>query len=391
MQSYRYLMPTEVVFETGGLDRLGALCAGLGKRPLIVTGRHAARATGLLDRVLKQFPDAAVYDAVEENPTTLNCDAGGEYCRDAGCDFVIALGGGSAMDAAKAIAALAPRPVTCTELLDAPSLPEGVLPIVAIPTTAGTGSEVTPYAVLVDPDRHAKRTLRGHALFPRFALLDPSITVSLPRDITAATGFDALSQGMEGFLSLRATPFGDILALETCRLVKRCLSQALDRPGNLDARAAMLQAAMLSGCVIAQSGTTLVHGMGYYLTLHCGLAHGLANALLLGPVFVWNAHIAPEKVAALAGALGFPGPARPEAAAANISRALYSLFETAGISPAAREHGVPESRLGPWAEDIITDKPRFKNQIGALNTEDVYGLFHAAYTAHWLEVGPIPD
>lgn len=388
MQSYQYFMPAEVIFEAGGLGRLGALCAGFGKRPLIVTGRHAARATGLLDRVLEQFPEAAVYDAVEENPTTLNCEAGGDYCREAGCDFVIGLGGGSAMDAAKAIAALAPRPATCAELLAAPSLPEGVLPIVAIPTTAGTGSEVTPYAVLVDPEANAKQTLRGAALFPRIALLDPETTRTLPRGITAATGFDALSQGMEGFLSLRATPPGDLLALETCRLVTRWLPHALNTPEDIDARGAMLHAAMLSGCVIAQSGTTLVHGMGYYFTLHCGLAHGLANALLLGPIFVWNAHLAPEKVAALAGVMGFPGPAEPDAAAGNIVRALQSLFDATGISPAARDHGVSESMLRPWAEHIIADKPRFKNQIGALNAEQVYRLFHAAHTAHWLEDTP---
>jgi alcohol dehydrogenase class IV len=134
---------------------------------------------------------------------------------------------------------------------------------------------------------------------------------------------------------------------------------------------------MLSGCVIAQSGTTLVHGMGYYYTLHCGVQHGLANGLLLAPVFRHNAAHLPDKVAAVAAALGFPGP--PCEAAGNIGRALHVLFEECGVSKAARDTGVDDARLGEFAKDCHSDPYRFKNQVGDLSEEDILHFYRESY------------
>lgn len=379
MDLYRYHMPVEVVFGAGVLSDLGKRCRQLGNKPLVVTGKHSARAGGLLDRVCSQFPEAAVFDKIEENPTTVTCGTGAAFSRNAGCDFVVGIGGGSPMDVAKAIAVLARNPLSWADCFSRDTFEGGVLPIVAVPTTAGTGSEVTPYAVLVDPEPGIKRTMRGPDLFPRLALLDPELTVSLPPAITAATGLDALSQAMEGVLSKKATPISDALAFEVCRLIKRWLPRAVSQPGDLEARAQMLHAAMLSGVVIAQTGTTLVHAMGYYFTLNCGLAHGLANALLLAPVFRWDAAYEPARVAALAGALDFASPPVTEAAGAAITRAIHTLLSEVGISPAAREYGVSSESFGAWAEHLRQDTGRFKNQVGRFSVEDLAGLFEAAW------------
>jgi alcohol dehydrogenase class IV len=379
MNTYQYHMPTEIVFGPRALNTLPERCQKLGQKPLLVTGKHSARATGLLARVLAQFPEVALFDQVEENPTTQTCEAGGALCRAQGCDFVIGLGGGSPMDAAKAIAVLATNPPPCASYFGVEQYTQAPLPIVAVPTTAGTGSEVTPYSVLIDVERRAKRTITGKALFPRVALLDPELTVSAPRAVTAATGWDALSQAMEGMLSKKSTPYGDTLAIETCRLVRRALPRVIAEPGDIEARGDMLHAAMLSGCVIAQSGTTLVHGAGYYYTLNCGLAHGLANALLLIPVFRVNARCEPAKVAALAEALGRPCEATPDAAEAAIVTALYDLFDATGVSPAARDAGVKESALRAFADDLGKDAYRFKNQVGAFTAEDVYQMFRESW------------
>mgnify|MGYP000021926091 CR=1 FL=1 len=375
--AFSYLMPTEIRFGAGCFDGLAECCALLGKKPFVVTGKHSARAIGALDRLEAQMPNAVVHDKAEENPTTEQCDAAAAVCRAQQCDMVIAIGGGSPMDVAKAVAGLARNAGPCADFIGADLFTRGALPIVAVPTTAGTGSEVTPYAVLVDIAENQKRTIKGQVLFPRIALLDPELTTSLSAEITADTGLDALSQAMEGLVSKKSTFVGDILALEACRLVRQWLPRAVREPENIEARGNMLLAAMLSGCVIAQSGTTLVHGMGYYYTLHCGIQHGLANGLLLAPVFRHNAGHLPEKVAAIAAALGRPGP--PEEARGNVAAGLHALLDACGVSRAARDAGVDETQLAEFARDCYSDPYRFKNQEGDLSQQDVLRFYRESF------------
>ncbi|HOD50550.1 MAG TPA: iron-containing alcohol dehydrogenase [Candidatus Hydrogenedentes bacterium] len=374
---FSYLMPTEIRFGAGCFNELPKWCGHLGERPFVVTGKRSARAQGLLDRLQARLPGAVFYDKVDENPTTVQCDAASAVCREHRCDMVLAIGGGSPMDVAKAVAGLALNDGPCAKFVGSDLFARGALPIIAVPTTAGTGSEVTPYSVLVDTSENQKRTIKGRALFPRVALLDPELTTSLPAAITADTGLDALSQAMEGLVSKKSTALGNILALEACRLVSQWLPRAVHEPSNLEARGNMLVAAMLSGCVIAQSGTTLVHGMGYYYTLHCGVQHGLASGLLLAPVFRHNAVCLPEMVASIAEALGYPGP--PGEAGGNVMRALHALFETCGVSSAARDAGVDENKLAGFAKDCCSDPYRFKNQPGGLSEEDVLRFYRESY------------
>lgn len=379
MRDFTYHMPTRVVFGEGCLDTLKELCQAFDGKALIVTGSESARRIGALDRALAQLPDAAVFDGVQENPTTDTCERGAALCREKDCAFVVAIGGGSPMDAAKAIAVLVRNSGPCADYLGTDRVKNGALPIVAVPTTAGTGSEVTPYAVLVDTADASKKTICSNHIFPTIAVLDPRLTVSMPSSITANTGLDALSQAMEGMVAVHATPKGDVLALETCRIVKKWLPRAVADGTDIEARAQMLYAAMLSGCVIAQSRTTLVHGMGYYFTLEYGVAHGLANALFLTPVFQHNARCLPGKVAAIADALGAPCEPTPDAARKAITQAIHGLLETVRMSPAAKDAGVDSDRLDLFAREIYSNKGRLKNQPGDLSLEDVTRFFWKAY------------
>ena len=379
MNGFRWYMPTEVVMGVGSLDSLGERVGAFGRRPLFVTGRSSARKSGALDKVQAQFPNAPVFDAVEENPCTETCEAGAEVCREHDCDVVVGIGGGSPMDTAKAIAMLACNPGRCENYYGRDVFKQGNLPILAVPTTAGTGSEVTPYAVITHRATGYKRTIGGQTLFPRVALLDPALSVTMPASVTASTGLDALSQAMEGMVSLKSTPLGDALALETCRVVHAWLARAVAEPDDLEARGQMLYAAMLSGCIIAQSGTTLLHGMGYYFTLDFGLAHGLANALLLTPLFQHNAAYLPAKVAEIATALGHPAEPTPEDAEAKIALAIRELAQAAGVSLAGKDAGIEADSLRGFAEDISADPYRFKNQVGDLSVDEVYRFFRAAF------------
>jgi alcohol dehydrogenase class IV len=379
VNDFRYFMPSEVVFAPGGFDSLAERCKGLGNKPLVVTGRRSARRAGLIGRIEAQFPGAVVFDEVEENPATETCERGGALCREQGCDYVIGLGGGSPIDAAKAISILARNSGACREFYGADKYREPNLPIVAVPTTAGTGSEVTPYAVITDSVTDSKRTISGKSLFPVLAFLDPELTLSLPREVTVNTGLDALSQAMEGLVSRTSTPVGDALALDATRRIRKWLPRCVQDGNDLEARGELLYASMLAGCVIAQAGTTLVHGMGYYYTLRFGVPHGRANALLLTPLFQHNARCETAKVAAVSEILGRPTPPEPDAVARNIGLAIHNLLGELGVSPAARDAGVAPESLDAYAAEVASDPYRFRNQPGTLGREDVSRFFHQSY------------
>ena len=384
LRPFAFRLPTELKMGRGCLASVGEVTGELGCRPLIVAGRRSARESGALDHLMAALPGAVLFDGIEENPTALACDTGSKACREHACDVVVALGGGSAMDAAKAIAGLARNPGPCASYLGSETFRQGALPIVAIPTTAGTGSEVTPYAVLVDRPEPAdnpgiKRSISARCLFPKVAMLDPELTLSMPRAVTASTGLDALSQAMEGMVSKKSTPLGDVLALEVCRIIRRWLPVAVADGNDIEAREQMIYAATLAGIVLAQSGSTLVHGMGYPLTLYSGVPHGLANALLLTPLFQFNALHVPEKVARLSEALGMACAPEPGAARDAIGEAVHTLLLECGISPAGKDAGVNPALLPRFATDVAADPYRYRNQIGPITEEVVMGFYEMAH------------
>jgi alcohol dehydrogenase len=426
VEPFEYHVPTRIIFGTGAIHDVHSAIAEYGQRPFVVTGRSSSKLNGSLDTLLEQCPEAVVFDETDENPTDALCEKAAEICVSNNCDMVVGLGGGSPIDTAKAVAVLAANGGACSDYYGTDQFAAPPLPIIAIPTTAGAGSEVTPYSVVVDTTENTKRTMGGTALFPKVALLDPELTVTLPQSVTLHTGLDVLSQGMEGLVSKKATPMSDVIAIEVCRLVYEWLPVAQKEPANLEARSQMLYAAMLSGCVVAQTGTTLVHGMGYLYTVECGIAHGLANALLLTPLFRENAKHCPQQVAAIAKALGTPvndvssgsseelrcdGVSRPshqpdpervstselfpprggikggvdsvdgtraEDIAEAITQALHNFLAQLGISPAARDHGLHESQISAMAAKTHTDPSRFKNQYGTFTQQFIEDLYRAS-------------
>ncbi|HPO87404.1 MAG TPA: iron-containing alcohol dehydrogenase [Candidatus Hydrogenedentes bacterium] len=386
MKSFRYFTPTEVIFGCHALkDFAEKDLKKKTERVLIVTGKTSALKSGALEMLRNACPSSIIFDQVPENPTTEVCDNAAKICREYACDMILAVGGGSPMDVAKAAAGLMKNEGLCSDFFGSGLFRNGALPVIAIPTTAGTGSEVTPYSVIVDSRTNMKKSIADPSIFPKIAVLDPVLTVTMPRHVTTNTGLDALSQAMEGFLSVNSTPLGDVLALEVCRLVKAWLPRAIADGNDLDARSHMLFAAMMSGCVIAQSGTTLVHGLGYAFTTHCGVPHGLANALLLAPVFQFNARITPEKVAQLSAALGFPTRPEPGAASQSIGIAVHTLLQECGVSPAAKMVGVDETRLADFAEQVAAEPYRFRNQIGKPTYDDLLRMYRASYDGVFLD------
>jgi alcohol dehydrogenase class IV len=283
MMNINYFMPTKVIMGDNCVVANRSLLKSLGKKALIVSGKNSARANGSLADMTEALEANGqsyyLYDRVMSNPTVDCVYEAAQAATKEGCDFVVALGGGSPMDAAKAAAALAPNPVDQSSLFA--TVFTQALPLAAVPTTAGTGSEVTPYAILTNDAAHTKTSVSSPALFPRYAFLDPRYTLGLGRETTINTAIDALSHAVEGMLNVKASSLTDVLARESISIIAGCFS-ALGGNASLspETRRRLLYGSLLGGMVIAHTGTTAVHAMGYALTYHRHIDHGRANGLV---------------------------------------------------------------------------------------------------------------
>lgn len=281
-----------------------------GRHALIVTGKHSAKLCGALDDVTAILSAAGitytVFDQISENPPLLTCHEGGKLAAGAGADFVIGIGGGSPLDAAKAIAAFAANPALAPmELYEPEKRVNPSLPIVAIPTTAGTGSEVNPYAVMTLPDGLCKKTFTCEHSWPRVAFVDPKYTDSLPYGTTVSTALDAFAHALESFLSPKSTLFSERAALFAAENIWDVLSQYPDT-FTPDMRDALSAASTAAGIAISVTGTGFPHPLGYSITLLDGIPHGRACAAFAEDYITYNEKTEEgrARIAAFAAAIG---------------------------------------------------------------------------------------
>jgi alcohol dehydrogenase class IV len=289
--AFEFATAGRILFGPGWFREAAPSARSLGCRPLVVTGRDRVRAGGLLESLRAGGCEPVAFPVGGE-PSVGVVEEGVRIAREARCDLAIGFGGGSAIDAAKAIAALAPNPGPTTDYLEVigRALPLSVpaLPILAIPTTAGTGSEATRNAVLGSAEQGVKVSLRGPGLLPRIALVDPELTLGLPPAITASTGMDALAQLIEPFVCLRASPLTDGLCREGIARVARSLRRAFEDGSDRAAREDMAAASLMGGMALANAGLGAVHGFASPIGGRTGAAHGAVCAALLAPVMQVN-------------------------------------------------------------------------------------------------------
>lgn len=305
---YNWNYPTRVWFGPGRISEIAKACGVAGiKRPLVVTDPGLA---GLpqLEEMMGQLRtggiEAGLFSGVRPNPTSANVDEGVAVMRDGRHDGVIAFGGGSALDAGKTIAFMVAqkRPVWDFEDIGdywTRASEEGILPIIAIPTTAGTGSEVGRATVITDEASHAKKIIFHPQMMPQVALCDPLLTMSLPPHLTAATGMDALSHCIEAYCAPGYHPMADAIALEGARLVKLSLAEATHNGANVEARANMMAAAAM-GATAFQKGLGAIHSLSHPIGSLYGVHHGLINGVLMPYVLASNAPAVGKKMQRLA-------------------------------------------------------------------------------------------
>lgn len=359
---FHYQLPTEIVFGEGCIAEIGQLARKSGlRKPLIVTD-HGVRAAGIVDRVEAALADSGVvadiYDAVTSDPRTSTVVQVRDRIIERGHDGTIGIGGGSAIDVAKAAAAFVTNPGSPQDYVGRDRITHDPLPMIAVPTTAGTGSEVTMWSVLTDDETGAKVSIGSVRIMPRVALLDPELTYGLPPDLTAATGMDALSHAVESYGSVWNHPIAESLALQAIELVGRYLRSAVEDGTNRDARRGMLMASLISELAANSTRLGLCHALAIPLGARHHVPHGLANAMLLSAVADYNAAADPERYARIAFLLDGTDDA---------ARAIANLRRKIGITDGLAKWRVSEDDFAEIAEmalrsDNVQANPREAGQ-----------------------------
>ena len=352
MDGFNLLLTPKIAAGVGVLDGIGPHILNFGKKPLILIGSKSVRQNGTFDRIRNAIQgDYAVFDNMPSDPTIAVVNDGLASYRLNECDFLIAAGGGSVLDAAKAIALLAGNGGSIVDYEFSPPAHK-CPPLVAIPTTAGTGSEVTRFTIITDPERKKKMAIGHEYLMPAMAVLDPGITISMPRNVTAATGMDALTHAIEAYISDKASMVTDIWALKAIELLSKNILTATYNYSHLEARANMLYGQMFAGIAFNNSSVALVHAMSRPLGAYYGIPHGEANAMLLPAVLEYNKIVSADKYKIIAESVGLATEGKNSADVANdLVEYIADLLIRLPLKNKLSDFGVSKDDIPKMAKD----------------------------------------
>ncbi len=386
MQPREFIMPAHMVVGSQALEQVGALCQKRGwKKALIVSDKIMA-SLGLVAKVEALLKESgigsAAYTGVNTEPVVEYVQEGLNLYRAEGCDFVVAVGGGSPIDTAKAIAVLVTNPGSIEQYKGIGKIVTPGVPLVAIPTTAGTGSEATIYTVITDQKTDVKMLIGSPYLMPTIAVVDPMLTVSSPPGVTAATGVDALVHAIEAYVSVKRQPMTDIFCLSAIELISQNIRQAWSNGNNIEAREKMMLGALQAGIAFSNSSVALVHGMSRPIGAHFHIAHGVSNAALLAVVTEFSLIGDPVRYAHVAKAMGEPIEGLSMMAAADRSvAAIRRLVKDIKI-PSLRQLGVERERLlelAPSMADAAIDSGSPANNPRKPTRQEIIELYQLAY------------
>jgi alcohol dehydrogenase class IV len=381
------LLPRAMRVGPGTLKDLPEALAQLGlSTPVILTDAYLA-SSGVLDRLLGILQDAGMaaraYSAVTPDPTLVSVDAALAFVAEGQHDCIIGFGGGSSIDTAKAVAVLAARGGTMRALKAPHQENAPGLPIIAIPTTAGTGSEATRFTIITDEANDEKMLCPGLAYLPILAIVDSELTLSKPARLTADTGIDALTHAMEAYVSKLANPFSDGMAIAAMRAIWPNLRRVCEVPGDRVAREAMMVGALQAGIAFSNASVALVHGMSRPIGAHFHVAHGLSNAMLLPAVTAWSAPASLTRYAECARAMGLAEPGEgDQAAVARLVQSLRDVNRDLGV-PTPKSYGIDPERwnnLLPLMAEQALASGSPGNNPRVPTAAEIEGLYREAWT-----------
>lgn len=381
---FSFTTAPDIHLEWGGAAKLGALLAErFDKRSALLVTDKGLISAGLIEPVKAALQDAgfsiSIFSDVVADPPEAVVQSCADIARQANADIVIGLGGGSSLDIAKLAAVMAHSDQPLSEMYGIGKVRDARIPLVLIPTTAGTGSEVTNISIITTGET-TKMGVVSRQLYPDFVLLDAALTVGLPAVHTAATGIDAMVHAIEAYTSkFKKNPLSDALAREALRLLSANLIAACQDGSNREAREKMLLGAMLAGQAFANSPVAAVHALAYPLGGHYHLPHGLTNALMLGPVLRYNAAVAAPLYAELADVVGAPGSGDAAARSGQFVDFMQKLMDESGAPRRLRDVGVTDNSLAMLARDAMKQTRLLVNNPVEVSEENALELYREAF------------
>lgn len=382
-KTFSFTGAKKIVFGNGSLLTLaGHVKEHHAQNPLVVIDKNLAQ-TDLLEKVANVLIPAGikftVYDKVVPEPPIELADEGAKIAVKDKCDLVIGIGGGSAMDVAKAIAVIATNKGAAADYLGLNKVPKPGLPKIMIPTTAGTGSEVTFTAVFLRKNLKKKEGMNSPYLYPELALLDPELTLSLPPVPTAHTGLDALCHAIESYTSVNSSPMSEMFSLEAIALIAENLRSCVHDGKNIVARERMLLGSLYAGIGLANAGVTAVHSLSYPLGGKYGVGHGLANTMLLTAVMAFNLSASLEKFTDIAEAMGENVEGLPVREAAFLALdAVEALIEDCGVHETLAQFGIKEKDFPALADVAVTVARPLENNPRKITKDDMIAIYAQA-------------
>lgn len=383
IKDLNFLMPTKLLFGQGRLKEVGEETRKYGKKALLVTGKRAMKKLGFTDRVIEYLKSEGVrtvlYDKVEPNPSKQTADAGAMLAKKEGCDVIVALGGGSALDVGKGIAVVLRHGGEVWNYMGDGNVPGPTLPLIAIPTTAGTGSETTPYAMLSFKEKKIKYFMSSPFIFPKVAIVDPALMMAKPSYLSACTGMDTLTHAVEAYTSRLSQPISDRIALQAIELCTKSLPVVVMNGNNLEARTDMALASSLAGMAIAQAGCGNAHTLGNIAGGFFETDHGAVVGLLLPHVMEYNIFTNLGKFIKIAQIMGEKvDTLSPRCTAMKAVEAVKNLLIDIELPQRLKDLGVTKDAIPPMVKAVMKVDPNEENAriVGA---EDVKYLFEKAF------------
>jgi alcohol dehydrogenase class IV len=373
-----------IVFGLGSIEKIGAEVLGLKKKKVLVVTDPGIVQAGLLEPLKQSLQAAhipfALFDGVEPDPRLEVVQQCAEMGRKEGVEALIGFGGGSSLDIAKVGAVLLTNEGDLSQFFGIDLIPNPGLPVILIPTTAGTGSEVTPIAILSDTREKLKKGIVSPHLFPEVALLDPQLTVGLPPVVTALTGLDALIHAIESYTSVNAFNLTDHLAFRAMELLYANIRTAYARGDDLEARSRMLEGSLLAGIAFANAGVTAVHAFAYPIGGEFHVAHGLANSVMLPHVMRFNLLGNLPKFADIGSALGLDtDPLTDKEAALEALEAVEDLMEDLNIPRRLRDLNIPQEAIPSLAAGVMKVTRLLANNPRRIALEDARRIYEEAW------------
>ena len=380
--SFNFFVKSNITFGRGAVEKLPEIINRYGLKNIMVVYDSGVKAAGIAERVMEQVEKAGVkavvFDGVIPNPTNEVVEEAAAIAKEAKVDGFVAAGGGSSIDLAKAINVLMTNPGTIGEYGGMGMVKNTCLPLIAIPTTAGTSSEITNVSALIDTEKVIKYVVIDNNIVASDVIADPDFTRTVPTGVTAATGMDAITHAVESYISNMATSLTEYNSLKGLEILHENLPKVVKDGSDMDAREQMMLGCIITGFGFSNANLGLVHGIAHTLSAHFGLAHGMANATVLPYVMEYNADSCPEKMVDLAKAINLPVTGNLDEDKLLLAKDLKRLTTELGIKTLS-EQGIKKEDFDMLAEDVLKEPVLGFNPRQNITKEDVLAILEKAF------------